>query len=182
MPQDKLITTLKLWQTKYLSAIGHGIKKYNLVGSGALLKSVQIPKQPSVKLFGTTYQMQITAMPYWEQLNDGRGPTETTGSGELRPALEKWLSYNQVRRKVTAGGGKYSTYEGGSDDAWDDKKISSVAYLMARKIHNKGYKARPFITEARRKVDKPMIKAIKSAAAEQVEFRISEVLTFVNSN
>jgi hypothetical protein len=58
MPEDKLINALESWQEKYLAAIGEGIQKYDIVGSGALGKSFKINKQPKVKLFGTTYVMQ----------------------------------------------------------------------------------------------------------------------------
>ena len=42
--------------------------------------------------------------------------------------------------------------------------------------------ARPFITEAREKIDNDMVKGVADAAAEETEFRISEIINFVNKS
>ena len=119
MAEDKLIDALESWQEKYLAAIGQGIKKYDIVGSGALGKSFKINQQPKVKLFGTTYKMQITALEYWEQLNYGRGEsTQGSKPGVLQGKIEDWLRLPNVRQKLTSGGkGKY---DGGSDKGWTE--------------------------------------------------------------
>jgi len=181
MPEDKLINALESWQEKYLYEIAQGIKKYDIVGSGKLGKSLKINQQPKVKLFGTTYKMQITALPYWEQLNYGRGKsTQGSKPGVLQGKIEEWLRLPNVRQKLTSGGkGKY---DGGSDKGWTEARYKSAAFAIARKIHQKGYKARPFITEAREKIDNDMVKGVADAAAEQTEFRISEIINFVNNN
>lgn len=180
MASDKLIDVLREYQRKYLSEIGKGIKKYDIVGSGALGTSLRIGKQPKVKLFGKTYVMRIEAEPYWEQINYGRDETKNGGDGSLRKNLEEWLRYPNVRQKITSGGkGKY---DGGSDSAWDDAKYKSVAWAMATKIHKEGYEARPFVTEARDKIDKAMLKAVGDAALEQAEITIDQIITFINDN
>jgi hypothetical protein len=77
MPEDKLINALESWQEKYLAAIGEGIQKYDIVGSGALGKSFKI-NQPKVKLFGSTYVMQdncptvLGAVELWKRRVDSR--------------------------------------------------------------------------------------------------------------
>jgi hypothetical protein len=178
MAEDKLINTLESWQEKYLAAIGQGIKKYDIVGSGALGKSLKINQQPKVKLFGTTYKMQITAMPYWEQLNEGRGKsTQGSKPGVLQGKIEEWLRLPNVRQKLTKG----KPYAEGSDKGWTEARYKSAAFAIARNIHNNGYEARPFITEARKKIDNDMVKGVADAAAEETEFRISEIINFVNN-
>ena len=178
MAEDKLIDALESWQEKYLAAIGQGIQKYDIVGSGALGKSFKI-NQPKVKLFGTTYVMRITAQPYWEQLNYGRRES-TKGStpGVLQGKIEKWLRLPNVRQKLTKG----KPYAEGSDKGWTEARYKSAAFAIARNIHNNGYKARPFVTEARKKIDNDMVKGVADAAAEQTEFRISEIINFVNKS
>ena len=178
MAEDKLIDALESWQEKYLAAIGQGIKKYDIVGSGKLGKSLKINQQPKVKLFGTTYKMQITAMPYWEQLNYGRGEsTQGSKPGVLAGKIEEWLRLPNVKDKV-ASGERNSDKQG----AWSNAKYESVAWVIARKIHREGYKARPFITEAREKIDNDMVKGVADAVAEETEFRISEIINFVNKS
>ena len=181
MAEDKLIDSLKSWQEKYLFAIAEGIKKYDIVGSGALGKSFKINKQPKVKLFGTTYKMQITALPYWEYINYGRRPSEKDEGIKLYSKIEEWLRLPNVRQKLTSGGkGKY---EGGSDKGWTEAKYKSVASAIAHNIHENGFKKkRPFITEAREKIDNDMVKGVADAAAEETEFRISEIINFVNKS
>lgn len=178
MQGDKLIDTLRDYQRKYLAAMGDGIKKYDIVGSGALGKSLKIGKQPRVKLFGSTYVMRIEAEPYWEYIDAGRPPTSGGGDGSLKKSLEEWLRYPNVRQKVTQG----QKYEGGSDDKWTDAKYKSVAWAMAQKIHEEGYKKRPFVTEARKKLDDAMFKAVSKAAVEQAELTIEEIILFINNN
>ena len=178
MAEDRLIDALESWQEKYLYEIAQGIQKYDIVGSGALGKSFKINEQPKVKLFGSTYVMRITAQPYWEQLNYGRGEsTQGSKPGVLQGKIEEWLRIPNVKDKV-ARGEKNSDKQG----AWSNAKYESVAWVIARKIHREGYKARPFITEAREKIDNDMVKGVADAAAEQTEFRISEIIKFVNNN
>lgn len=174
---NPLIKTLKDYQRAYLSEMGKGIKKYDIVGSGALGASLKIGKQPRVKLFGKTYVMKIEAEPYWEQINYGRGETKNGEGGVLKTKLEEWLRLPNVRQKVTKG----EPYEGGSDTKWSDAKYKSVAWAMARKIHREGYDPRPFVTEARQKLDERMFKDIATASAEMVELKLSEIITFINS-
>lgn len=178
MAEDRLIDALESWQEKYLYEIAQGIQKYDIVGSGALGKSFKINEQPKVKLFGSTYVMRITAQPYWEQLNYGRGEsTQGSTPGVLQGKIEKWLRLPNVKDKVARG-------EKNSDKqkSWSNAKYASVAWVIARKIHREGYKARPFVTEARKKIDNDMIKGVADAAAEQTELRISEIIKFINDN
>jgi len=178
MAEDRLIDALESWQEKYLYEIAQGIQKYDIVGSGALGKSFKINEQPKVKLFGSTYVMRITAQPYWEQLNYGRGEsTQGSKPGVLQGKIEEWLRIPNVKDKV-ARGEKNSDKQG----AWSNAKYESVAWVIARKIHREGYKARPFVTEARKKIDNDMVKGVADAAAEQTELRISEIIKFINDN
>jgi len=177
---NPLIKTLRDYQRLYLSEMGKGIKKYDIVGSGALGASLKIGKQPRVKLFGKTYVMKIEAEPYWEQINYGRGETKNGGDGVLKTKLEEWLRLPNVRQKVTSGG--KGNYDGGSDTKWSDAKYKSVAWAMARKIHREGYDPRPFVTEARNKLDNKMFKDIATATAEMVELKLSEIISFINDS
>ena len=179
MAEDRLIDALESWQEKYLYEIAQGIQKYDIVGSGALGKSFKINEQPKVKLFGSTYVMRITAQPYWEQLNYGRGrSTQGSTPGVLQGKIEKWLRLPNVRQKLTKG----KPYAEGSDKGWTEARYKSAAFAIARKIHREGYKARPFVTEARKKIDNDMVKGVADAAAEQTELRISEIIKFINDN
>jgi hypothetical protein len=176
--KNPVVKTLKDYQRLFLSEIGKGIKKYDIAASGDLGKSFRVG-QPRVKMLGSTYMMKIESLPYWYWINYGRGKTKKGEGGELKSRLEEWLRLPNVRQKVTSGGkGKY---EGGSDDKWDDKKIENVAQLMANKIHARGIKAKPFVTEAREKLDERMYKDIATASAEMVELKLSEIITFINS-
>lgn len=177
--KNALIEVLREYQRKYISEFGKNIKKYNIHASGKLGKSLKVGRQPKVKLFGSTYAMKIYAEPYWEQVNYGRGPSENSEGNILSSKLEEWLRLPNVRRKVTQGG----EHEGGSDKAWTKAKYKSVAFAMAQKIHEEGIpKGRPFIDDARDKLDSQMFKAVTAAAADMVALKMEDLIKYINSN
>ena len=171
MAEDRLIDTLSKWQELYCREFGKGIKKYDAVGSGKLGTSLKVVNQPRVNLFGQTYVMQIYAEPHWEQVNYGRDETKAGGSGVLKGKIEEWLRLPNVKDKV-AKGEKNSDKVG----AWSNAKYASVAWVIARKIHREGYDPRPFVSDARRKLDRAMLKDVSDAAVEQYGIKIEQII------
>ena len=172
MAEDRLIDTLSKWQELYCREFGKGIKKYDAVGHGKLGTSLKVVNQPKVNLFGQTYVMQIYAEPYWEQVNYGRDETKAGGSGVLKGKIEEWLRLPNVRQKVTKG----KPYPEGRDDAWTDARYKSVAWVIARKIHEEGYDPRPFVSDARRKLDRAMLQDVSDAAVEEYGIKIEQII------
>ena len=63
----------------------------------------------------------LTGLKYSDQLEVGRGKTTGGGDGSVLKAIEKWIDDKGIK-------------------PLDDKiSISSLAYLIARKIHQEGY-------------------------------------------
>jgi hypothetical protein len=171
MAEDRLIDTLSKWQELYCREFGNGIKKYDAVGHGKLGTSLKVVNQPKVNLFGQTYVMQIYAEPYWEQVNYGRGPSSGGGSGVLKGKIEEWLRLPNVKDKVAKG-------ERNSDKvgSWSNAKYASVAWVIARKIHREGYDPRPFVSDARRKLDRAMLQDVSEAAVEEYGIKIEQII------
>ena len=171
MAEDRLIDTLSKWQELYIREFGKGIKKYDAVGSGKLGTSLKVVNQPRVNLFGQTYVMQIYAEPYWEQVNYGRGPSSGGGSGVLKSKIEEWLRLPNVKDRVAKG-------ERNSDKvgSWSNAKYASVAWVIARKIHREGYDPRPFVSDARRKLDRAMLQDVSEAAVELYGIKIEQII------
>ena len=94
------------------------IKKYDEKGmraSGAWAKELEAR---SVGLSAS-----IWGLPYSEQLENGRGPTSSgakSGTITLRQAIEQWIEDKGIRPE-----GKMT--------------VSSLAFLIARKIHRQGW-------------------------------------------
>jgi len=66
---------------------------------------------------------RVIGLPYTEQLEKGREPTSRGGDGSLLKRIEKWI----IDKGIVA------SIEG-------DISISSLAYLITRKIHREGWR------------------------------------------
>lgn len=91
---------------------------YNAVASGDLINFQWdiTPDENGLKL-------QFFLPEYWRYVEFGRRPTKNKGDGKLREKIERWIEEKGITPK-------------------DGISKKSLAYIITRKIHRKGYKGR----------------------------------------
>jgi hypothetical protein len=99
---------------------------------------------------------------------DGGRPPSSSGSepGKLQPKIVKWLSYPNVRDKIR--GGK-------SDAPIDD--IEGLAFIIARKIHEKGTDPSYFLQDVLDgPIPKRLLEDLENSIFEDLDLLLTEVL------
>jgi|19_taG_2_1085344.scaffolds.fasta_scaffold00098_8 hypothetical protein len=131
MSFKKVTEALNESATLVVSELGKNLDESNTHASGSLSKSIKY------KMFtrGNKIGYDITMNDYYEAVDKGRGPTKNNGNGALRRNIEKWLTYPNVKAKL----------KGGNDS--DFKNPQGLAYVIARKIHEKGTEGNDFFTD-----------------------------------
>ena len=94
------------------------VKKYDELGMRASGKWAESTEVESGEFFG-----RVIGAPYTDQLESGRGPTVNSGDGDLVEAIEQWIIDKGIVGQIE-----------------DDISVSSLAFLIARKIHREGWK------------------------------------------
>jgi len=123
----KVTEALNESATLVVSELGKNLDESNTHASGSLSKSIKY------KMFtrGNKIGYDITMNDYYEYVDEGRKPGK-------RPPIEpivKWLTYPNVKAKL----------KGGNDSDFKDPK--GLAYVIARKIHEKGTEGNDFFTD-----------------------------------
>tara|TARA_R110001632_G_scaffold92457_1_gene197575 strand:+ start:246 stop:776 length:531 start_codon:yes stop_codon:yes gene_type:complete len=170
MQDRKLIETLNEFQQEYALLIEQKMVEKKVNASGALSESVALPK---ISLLGQVYNMQVTMLDYWKQVDGGRGPTTGGGDGAVRRNLEKWLSYQSVQAKIGGQSGRTATKSSG--EGWSATRIKQAAFFMARKIHQRGTKAKPFLSEAAAEMRPKLVPEITKAVKQDIIYTIDEI-------
>ena len=170
MAFDKLIDALNGFRAEYAKELNLSLAGGSSAGSegrgqghtasGKLGESLRLAKQPKVKLFGKIYRMQITMLPYGENLDKGRKP----GKGLPPGVLEEWLRLPNVLARVT-----------GQDKRLEDYQVKSLAFVMNRSIKKKGIKPKNWIQPAFDKVTPKIAGIVEAAIAEDIEITFAEI-------
>tara|TARA_R110002020_G_scaffold295936_1_gene511584 strand:+ start:295 stop:837 length:543 start_codon:yes stop_codon:yes gene_type:complete len=174
MQDRKLIETLNEFQQEYALLIEQKMVEKKVNASGALSESVALPK---ISLLGQVYNMQVTMLDYWKQVDGGRGPTTGGGDGAVRRNLEKWLSYQSVQAKIgTPKSSKGTrTAKKSTGEGWTATRIKQAAFFMARNIHQRGTKAKPFLSEAAAEMRPKLVPEITKAVKQDIIYTIDEI-------
>lgn len=120
---ENLTEELKLWGELLASEYKDKLNNEGITASGKLANSVQV-------LFnnrGSLYEVSLQLESYWKQIEEGRGPTQNDGNGELRQAILNWIRIKPVAPRPYNG--KLPTE-------------NQLAYLISRKIHTLGYEGK----------------------------------------
>jgi len=96
----------------------------------------------------------VRANSYWFYRNFGRGPTQNTGSGQLRPKIRQWIDDKGINPK-----GNISKDE--------------LAYLITRKIHREGYEGKAFVSDTTDIVQPEIDKLIADAAFKDLNSQLT---------
>jgi len=176
MAFDKLIDALNGFRKEYAKELNLSLAGGSSAGSegqgqghtasGKLGESLRLAKQPKVKLFGKIYRMQITMLPYGENLDKGRKP----GKGLPPGVLEEWLRLPNVLARVT-----------GQDKRLEDYQVKSLAFVMNRSIKKKGIKPKNWIQPAFDKVTPKIAGVVEAAIAEDIEITFEEIKKLIET-
>jgi hypothetical protein len=96
----------------------------------------------------------VRANSYWFYRNFGRGPTQNTGSGQLRPKIRQWIDDKGINPK-----GNISKDE--------------LAFLITRKIHREGYEGKAFVSDTTDVVQPEIDKLIADAAFKDLNSQLT---------
>lgn len=102
--------------------------------SDSLLQSLDAAK---TRTRGNEVIGAINANDYYQYVDGGRGPTKGGGNGELQKALQSWIAEKQIPIRRSASEAKETVIQ----------RNKSLAYVIARKIHAKGYKGNKFFSK-----------------------------------
>jgi len=140
---------------------------------GSLAQSIDF----NVKIFGDTWTFQLTMDEHWKWVNKGRGKTRGGGSGIVRQKLGGgggWVSAAGLKPK---GGSKPWQKQMAKLYTKDRKRWNrQMAYLIAKKIHERGYEGNRFFTDTvTREVKKALVEKLKKATARGITVEINGI-------
>ncbi len=140
--------------------LADGINDYNSDASGELKQSIDFKIQSK----SNKLELDIIMLDYWEYVDKGRRP----GKRPPVSSIEKWLTYPNVRDKLRGGMG---------DQAFSDPQ--SLAYIIAKKIGDKGTKGTDFATNVfeSRLVTQELPQIIAEAVYEDANLLIDELIS-----
>lgn len=119
------------WTNAAMKQMRDNLGKRKAMASGKLAQSIQ----PDITTIGQGGNVKILMLEYWEWLDQGRPPTRSKSKGNptLQKSLEEWIRMKGIQVR-------------GSKEESLESRIKSLAFVIARKIHAKGYKAKPFVS------------------------------------
>lgn len=84
-------------------------------------------------------EVSLLMADYWEWVDKGRGKTTAGGSGQVKNNIAAWIKKKGLNpNKILA---KYGTKK-----QTFDKAVNQLAFLIARKVHKKGFEGNDFFT------------------------------------
>lgn len=119
------------WTNAAMKQMRDNLGKRKAMASGKLAQSIQ----PDITTIGQGGNVKILMLEYWEWLDQGRPPTRSQSKGNppLQKSIEEWIRMKGIQVR-------------GSQEESLESRIKSLAFVIARKIHAKGYKAKPFVS------------------------------------
>jgi hypothetical protein len=119
----------------------------------ALISNLDRSINPSTKFASGSLFFTLEMNDYWDAVNSGRSPTTNSGDGSLKRKLIRWVKTRKLkveiakRREVKAKSLKNKKIKKAYKQETFDQAVERVAYLVARKIHKKGYEGNHFYDE-----------------------------------
>ncbi len=124
---------LQNWGNELISKFRANLQKNKSLASRRLYSEIE----PDISPTKTGYSLQIKMLDYYKWIEDGRPPTKTNtpSNPTLQKSIEQWIINKGIQTRTSKNQSRAAS-------------VKSLAYVIARKIHRKGTKARPFISPA----------------------------------
>lgn len=116
------MTTEQIFKQEFNSLmedIGAEYEKLGMKASGQFKEGLEVQT--------TATTGKVLGLPYALQLDEGRKPTSNSGDGQVLKAIKKWIVDKGIVGNIR-----------------DDISVSSLAFLITRKIHRDGWKREGF--------------------------------------
>jgi len=152
---EGLVRVIQNWGEQLAAEMRINLLKQKRKASGRLLSSIAAPLKINSP---TSYTSEIVAEDYAEFVDAGRPPTRTKGNGQLYKSIQEWIVEKRIKDNK---GRKYTSRK---------QELNSLAAAISKSIHRKGYKGKPFIVPALKKVSVQIL-------TERIEKYISEELS-----
>jgi hypothetical protein len=147
---DGVTRIIQNWGNELIKQLQNNLLKNKSNASSSLSQSIT----PEITQPATGYNLSIMMQDYWFYVENGRKPTQGGGSGELYKNIYEWIQNKaDIQSKIISK----------SPDRIAATK--SLAYVITRKIHREGTKARPFASPA-----------LKQVTTQTLATRISEYI------
>ena len=134
---DGVNRIIQNWGNELIKQLQNNLLKNKSNASSSLSQSIT----PEITQPATGYNLSIMMQDYWFYVENGRKPTQGGGSGELYKNIYEWI---QNKRDL-----QVNVISKSPDRIAATK---SLAYVITRKIHREGTKARPFVSPALKQV------------------------------
>jgi hypothetical protein len=134
---DGVSRIIQNWGNELIKQLQNNLLKNKSNASSSLSQSIT----PEITQPATGYNLSIMMQDYWFYVENGRKPTQGGGSGELYKNIYEWI---QNKRDL-----QVNVISKSPDRIAATK---SLAYVITRKIHREGTKARPFVSPALKQV------------------------------
>jgi hypothetical protein len=147
---DGVNRIIQNWGNELIKQLQNNLLKNKSNASSSLSQSIT----PEITQPATGYNLSIMMQDYWFYVENGRKPTQGGGSGELYKNIYEWIQNKaDIQSKIISK----------SPDRIAATK--SLAYVITRKIHREGTKAKPFASPA-----------LKQVTTQTLATRISEYI------
>jgi hypothetical protein len=125
------------WSNQRIKALQNNLLKNNSTASKRLYEDIS----GDVTTTPSGYNLSIKMQDYYFWVENGRKPTQGGGDGELYKSIYEWITFKRDLQANVISKSKNRI-----------AATKSLAYVITRKIHEKGTKARPFIAPAQKDV------------------------------
>ena len=134
---DGVTRIIQNWGNELIKQLQNNLLKNKSNASSSLSQSIT----PEITQPATGYNLSIMMQDYWFYVENGRKPTQGGGNGQLYKNIYEWIQNKaDIQSKIISK----------SPDTIAATK--SLAYVITRKIHREGTKARPFASPALKQV------------------------------
>lgn len=144
---------LKILGDQIVQKMRSTLQSNNVDASGRLSKSIS----SNVVETGEDYKLQISMEDYGEIVDKGRGRSRTGGPKQTwRPKIINWMKDKGITPRAGVS-------------------LETAAFLITRKINERGYKAKPFIQSSVDYIVKQDLQGVLGkAAAKDIEIQLSK--------
>ena len=134
---DGVVRIVQNWGNQLIKQIQNNLTANKSKATGDLSQQIDA----EVTTPPTGYNLSIKMLDYYKWVEEGRPPTKTSTKSNptLQKSIEEWIVNKGIQTRTTKNQSREAT-------------VKSLAYVIARKIHQKGTKAKPFLSPALNKV------------------------------